>query len=106
MGPGQTDLHDIIGIFHTTSAVPVLWQYGTFTLHGTRTGNGTGTGSMGSNILCRNVHTGLSQGQGPGLIVSYCASFIPCSGSQCSVPGPIKVLSELTINASSIILYG
>ena len=35
-------------------------------------GQGTGLGSMGSNILCRNVHTGPRQGEGPGSIVSYC----------------------------------
>ena len=30
-------------------------------------------------VLCRNVHTGPRQGQGPGTIVSYCASAICCS---------------------------
>ena len=33
-----------------------------------------GPGSMGANTLCRDVHIGLRQGQGPGSIVSYCAS--------------------------------
>ena len=39
---------------------------------------GTGLGmrlvSMGSNILCRNVHISLRQGKGSGSIVSYYAS--------------------------------
>ena len=30
-------------------------------------------------VLCRNVHTGSRQEQGPGTIVSYCDSAIPCS---------------------------
>ena len=34
-------------------------------------------GSVGSSILCRNVDTGPRQGQGPGPIVSYCASPVP-----------------------------
>ena len=84
-------LHDIMWKFlHYLSLpvlyfvpVPILWHYGTFTLHGTGTGNGNGTGagtgagSMGSNILCRNVHTGLRQGQGPEPIIFYCTSPIP-----------------------------
>ena len=35
--------------------------------------------SMGFNILCRNVHTGLRQERGPGPIGSYSASTIPCT---------------------------
>ena len=41
---------------------------------------GTVTGPMGSNILWRNVHTGLRHGQGTGPIVFCCQSSIPCSG--------------------------
>ena len=44
-------------------------------------GLGIGPGSMRSNILCRKVNTGLRQGQGPGPIVSYCASPVPFAGS-------------------------
>ena len=35
----------------------------------------------------RNVHTGLRQGQGPGCIVSFCASSVPCTGP---VSGPVQ----------------
>ena len=35
--------------------------------------------SMGFNILCRNVPTGLGQEQAPGPIGSYSASTIPCT---------------------------
>ena len=35
--------------------------------------------SMGLNILCRNVDTGLGQERGPGPIGSYTASAIPCT---------------------------
>ena len=35
---------------------------------------GMGPMSMGSNQLCRTVHTTLGEGQGPGPIVSYCAT--------------------------------
>ena len=48
-----------------------------FTLHGTRTEPGIRPGLLGSNISYRNVHTGPSQGQLPGPIVSYCTSFVP-----------------------------
>ena len=44
---------------------------------------GLGIGSMGSNILLRNVYTGQKQRQVPGHIVSYCASPI-----HCVIPGP------------------
>ena len=40
-------------------------------------GLGLGPGSMGFNILCRNVRIGPKQGQVPGHIVSYCASPFP-----------------------------
>ena len=33
---------------------------------------------MCCNILCRNIHTVPRQGEGPGPIVSYCVSPIPC----------------------------
>ena len=42
---------------------------------------GLGTGPVVSNILCRNINTSLRQEQGPGPIVSYCASSIPCTAS-------------------------
>ena len=35
-------------------------------------GQGTGLGSMGSNMLCRHVHTGPRRVQRLGSIVSYC----------------------------------
>ena len=35
-------------------------------------------GSMGSAILCKNIHTGLRQIKWPGLIVSYRAIPVPC----------------------------
>ena len=41
---------------------------------------GTGPGSIGPSKLCRNVHTASRQGQGPGPIVSYCATPVPCTG--------------------------
>ena len=48
---------------------------------------------MESIVTCRNVHTGLRQGQGQGQgqgpIVSYCASLVPCIG-----PSPIPVQRE------------
>ena len=40
-------------------------------------GHEPGMGSMRSNELRRNIHTGPRQGQGLGPIVSYCASPIP-----------------------------
>ena len=43
------------------------------------TGQGLGTGSTVSEILSRKVQTGLRQIQGPGPIVSYCGSPIPCA---------------------------
>ena len=53
--------------------------------HRTEMGPGMGPGlemeSIGSNILCTNVHTGLRQGQGPGTIVSYCVIKIPFTSS-------------------------
>ena len=51
-------------------------------------GPGTGSGLMGSITLHRNVHTGTSQGQGPGPFVSYCKSPIPFAGLG---PDPISV---------------
>ena len=51
---------------------------------------GTGLRLMGSNILCRNVHTGPRQGQGPEPIVSCCASPVPCSApGPCPRPNPV-----------------
>ena len=48
-------------------------------------GSGTGLGSMDSNISYRNVHTSPRQRKGPGPIVSYCASSIPCTA-----PFPVR----------------
>ena len=45
--------------------------------HCARTGHGPGMGSMGSDMLRRNVHTGPILGQGPGPIASYFASPVP-----------------------------
>ena len=45
--------------------------------------------SMGFNILCRNVHTGLGQERGPGPIGSYSAST-----NQCTTPGTSLVQYE------------
>ena len=39
---------------------------------------GTGSREMGPNMLHRNPHTGLRQGQEPGPIVSYCAGSVTC----------------------------
>ena len=54
-------------------------------------GQRPGMGSMGYNILCRNIYCGLrlrqGQGQGLGSIVSYCASPIPCTAPN---PGPMQ----------------
>ena len=47
--------------------------------HYTGKGLGMGLGSMGSNILCRNVHTCPRQGQVLGPILSYCANPVPSS---------------------------
>ena len=45
-----------------------------------------GTGSLGSNKLCRIVHTALRQRQGPVPSVSYCATPLSCTGpSPCPV---------------------
>ena len=57
-----------------------------FTLNRTRTRNRLGTGpvSMGSNILCRRVHTGPRQG--PVLIVYCYASPVP--STPCKVNKP------------------
>ena len=49
---------------------------------------------MDSNILERNVYTGLRQGQGPGPIVSYCSSSTPCIGP---VPGPVQYTKPLEV---------
>ena len=38
-----------------------------------------GMGSVGSDFLCRNFQTHSRQRQGPGPIVSYGASPIPCT---------------------------
>ena len=51
--------------------------------------HGMGSGSIGSNIIYRNVHAGLKQEQGPGPIVSYFASPITCTGH-----GPCPVQCE------------
>ena len=40
---------------------------------------------MESLVSCRNVHTDLRQVQGPGPIVSYCTSPVPCT-CPCSLP--------------------
>ena len=48
---------------------------------------GLGLGSMGSSILCRNVHNSPRLGQGPGPIVSYCACTVPCTSHG---PGPVQ----------------
>ena len=65
-----------------------IYVYGTsFMVHShcTVTGPGPVQGPSGkySTMLCRNVHTDPRHGQGPGLIVYYCAtcSSIPCTGS-------------------------
>ena len=46
---------------------------------GQRGRTGTGLGAMGSNILYRNVHSGLRREEEPGHIVSYCAGPVPCT---------------------------
>ena len=45
-------------------------------------GSGMAPGLIGSNKLCRSVHTApkQGQGQGPGPIVSYCATPVSCIG--------------------------
>ena len=52
---------------------------------GPETGPGMTPGSMGSNILCRNVHTGPRQGQVPEPINSYYARPVLCTS-----PSPVK----------------
>ena len=52
--------------------------YSHWTGPGPDMGLGIGPGFIGSIISYRNVHTGLRQGQGPGPIVSYCASPMQC----------------------------
>ena len=46
-------------------------------------------------VPCRNVHTGLRQGQVPGPIVSYCVSPPPTAS-----PGPVPVQCELAITSN------
>ena len=50
---------------------------------------GMGPGAMGSNMLCRNVYTGLRLGKEPRSIVSYCAGPVPCA-----CPGSVLVQYE------------
>ena len=54
-------------------------------------GQEPGTGSMGSNMSYRNVHTGLRKGQRRALIVSYCVSPIPCTGP---IPCPMQCVKQ------------
>ena len=61
---------------------------------GPEMGPSIGPGSMGSNISCSNVHTGLKQGQGPRPIVFFCASSVACTRS-----GPVQC--ELAIRPSA-----
>ena len=56
---------------------------------GQRQVQGTELGAMAPNILHRNVHTSLRQGQEPGPIVSYSAGPVPCT-----CPGPVPVHCE------------
>ena len=56
--------------------------------------------SSRSNILCRHVHTGPRQGQGP--IVSYCASPIPCTAP---VPVPCGMNKPLHCEISSFSIH-
>ena len=62
---------------------------------GPGTGQGLGTGSMVSEILSRKVQTGLRQIQGPGPIVSYCASPIPCAVYHAVWLSHISLLSNI-----------
>ena len=55
---------------------------------------------MESVVLCRNVHTGLRQGQGPGPIISYCTSAVSFTG-----PAPGPLLFDRTISSRGGSLY-
>ena len=55
---------------------------------------------MESVVLCRNVHIGLRQGQGPGPIISYCANAVSFTG-----PAPGPVLCDCTVSSSGGSLY-
>ena len=81
----RTALKDMIRKFHTPA--PGIMVYSHFT------GTGPGTDSMGSNILCRYVHTGLRQRLRP--IVSYCASPVQCTG-------PVPVQYEWAMRPGTI----
>ena len=60
---------------------------------------------MGSNISCRNVHTGQRQGKGPG---PYCSIPFPVpvpSPFPCSVTKPFRGLSEVPVSSYVTKLY-
>ena len=47
---------------------------------GPGTGQETGSGTMDFYIMLCTVHTTLRRGTEPELIISYCASSVPCTG--------------------------
>ena len=53
--------------------------YSHYTGTGLAMGQGQGTVSMNSNILCKR------QGQGLGPLLSYCASSVSCTAVLCNV---------------------
>ena len=52
---------------------------------GTGLATGQGSVSINSNILCKNVHSDSRRGQGPGPLLSYCASSGSCTAVLCNV---------------------
>ena len=70
----------------TTNTMDIM-VYSDYT--GTGPGLVKGPNFMESLAQCRNVHTGLRQGQWPEPIVSYCASFVSCT-----IPGPVALQCE------------
>ena len=63
---------------------------------GSGTGPGLGMGSMGSDTLCRNVHTGLRLIQGSGPIVTYSAGPILCTYPDPGLVASVNKAYDLT----------
>ena len=86
----QNDVFKVMTYSHCTGTGPEQVQ-------------GTAPGAMGTNILYRNVHTGLRQGKEPGPIVSYCARWVSriCPGSVFMQRE--EAINILTLDRSSVI---
>ena len=59
-----------------------------------------GPGSIGSNILHRNVHTGVAQGQGPGPIVPIVP--VPCSVNKPLVWGHLRIINPQIVGFNTL----